>query len=163
MCLYGFIPVFGGSSPPIHHPALCPDSPLHWQPHSYHPFYCSLYTDLWTCFHSNTPCCSHSDGSLKVEWVAEPSANNPQPLYCGASLTDLLCFCSASSVIFMYDLSVCVPLPSILGPLLLSPLLFYPAAPSIWAWPFSGFSSSFCLVRLWVCVKRPERVLIVAV
>lgn len=77
MCLYGFIPVFGGSYPPIHHPALCPDSSLHWQPHSCHPFHCSLYTDIWTCFHPSAPCCSHSDGSLKVEWVAELLANNP--------------------------------------------------------------------------------------
>lgn len=89
MCLYGFIPVVGGSYPPIHHPALCPDSSLHWQPHSHHSFYCWLSTDIWTCFHPNTPLWFTCD-SLKVEWVAEPVAIvEPVSLTCSAFVQHL--------------------------------------------------------------------------
>lgn len=137
MCLYGFIPVFGGSYLTIHHPPPCPDSSPPWQPLSLTtPFtehYILIYgLVFFPADHSALRVMVYLRFSepLKEGWAAEPLAMPPAPSNCcGPSLGYLLYFSSASSVIFLYDVSVCSSLfplsfPSVLAALLLH---LYPA------------------------------------
>lgn len=83
MCLYGFIPVFGGSYSSIHHPPLCPDSSLHWHlltlttPFTAH--YILIYGLVFIPIHCCVVRVMVYLWLSEVEWVAEPLAISPPP------------------------------------------------------------------------------------
>lgn len=106
MCLYGFIPAFRGSYPTIHHPPparilLRPDNlsllPL--------LFLNTIYWYMGLFSSQQTTLLSEFLKTFKRRIGGRAFSYRP-PCCCRPSLGDLLYFCSVSSVIFLYDVSV---------------------------------------------------------
>lgn len=91
----------------LHHPDNLSLLPL-LSPNTIH-WYMDLFSSQQTTPLSEWWFTCGSPKPLKEEWAAEPLAISDPPLpdCCGPSIGDLLYFCSASSVIFLCDVSVC--------------------------------------------------------
>lgn len=116
MWLYGFIPAFGGNHRTIHHPPPCPDSSPPWQPLTLTTPFTEHYTLIYGLVFFPT---DHSALGVMVYLRFSETFKRrmgrrafsyqrpPLPDCCGPGIGDLLYFCSASSVIFLCDVSVC--------------------------------------------------------